>query len=199
MKRVKFIYFDVGGVILYFDKAYKTISEKTGKSTDEVDEIFDKYSALGKNDTNKILEDYKRELGLCFDTYYNFVLFYTNLFIPIKETHELIKKISNNYLLGLFSNTEPGVLETSIAIGKIPNVSYKVILASCYVGCLKPDSKIYVIAQEKADCEPSEILFVDDKVENLEPAKKMGWQTFLFNYDNPEDSVASIKKYLENN
>lgn len=52
----------------------------------------------------------------------------------------------------------------------------------CYysqeVGCRKPDKEIYELVQRQQNLTPNEILFFDDKAENLTAPQKLGWQTF---------------------
>lgn len=44
----------------------------------------------------------------------------------------------------------------------------------------KPDSQVYLLAEQQlGHPHPSEILFFDDKEENLIPARKRGWRTIL--------------------
>lgn len=38
-----------------------------------------------------------------------------------------------------------------------------------------------------------EILFIDDKVDFLEPARRLGWQTVLFEENNPKQSINVIE------
>ena len=43
--------------------------------------------------------------------------------------------------------------------------------------CRKPDEKIYKIVEEDCKINPEDILFIDDCKENIETAKKLGWNT----------------------
>ncbi len=196
MSDIKFIYFDVGGVILNTDRAYRNIGEISGKSVDEINGIFEKYAALEEKDVKEILEDYKRELHISFETYEDFVKIHTAAFTPIKETHTLMRKLIKSFPLGLFSNTEPLILETCIKQGSIPNISFRTILASCYVGYRKPQKEIYLIGQERAGFDAKNILLIDDKKENVDAAKVLGWQAIQFNARGPKASSDFIGNYL---
>jgi 2-haloacid dehalogenase len=44
----------------------------------------------------------------------------------------------------------------------------------------KPDLKIYQILLERYQLTPEECIFIDDRQENLEPAKRLGMETVLF-------------------
>jgi hypothetical protein len=39
-------------------------------------------------------------------------------------------------------------------------------------------------------------LFIDDKKDFLLPAQKLGWQTFLFDANNPNKSAKSLQNIL---
>ena len=47
-------------------------------------------------------------------------------------------------------------------------------------GAMKPDEKIYQVATERAGVPPERIFFTDDLPENVEGAKKYGWDAVLF-------------------
>jgi len=51
---------------------------------------------------------------------------------------------------------------------------------SCWVGFLKPAPQIYERALEMSQAEPSAAVFIDDRQHNLEPARRLGMQTILY-------------------
>ncbi len=51
---------------------------------------------------------------------------------------------------------------------------------SYQVGCLKPEPAIYEAALFKAGKSPEEVLFIDDRMENIEGAEQLGIQGILF-------------------
>jgi putative hydrolase of the HAD superfamily len=46
------------------------------------------------------------------------------------------------------------------------------------VGFRKPEKELYEILLQETAIRPQEMLFIDDKLENLVPAEKLGIQTF---------------------
>ncbi len=50
-------------------------------------------------------------------------------------------------------------------------------VSSCFVGLRKPDLKIYILAVDLMQRSPEECCFIDDRAENLDPAKKLGMHT----------------------
>jgi putative hydrolase of the HAD superfamily len=60
---------------------------------------------------------------------------------------------------------------------------------------IKPHQEVYQFVQEGLELKGEEILFIDDRLENVEGAKKLGWKAFLHN---PElDIVDEFDKYLK--
>jgi putative hydrolase of the HAD superfamily len=60
---------------------------------------------------------------------------------------------------------------------------------------IKPNPEIYEFVQEGLELKGEEILFIDDKVENIEGAKRFGWKAFLHN---PALDIADeFHKYYE--
>ena len=53
-------------------------------------------------------------------------------------------------------------------------------VASCEVGCEKPDLEIYRILLQKYNLKPTNCVFIDDKVDNIETAKKIGIRGIVF-------------------
>ncbi len=53
-------------------------------------------------------------------------------------------------------------------------------LISCEMGLEKPDPKVYEMLLKTLDCKAEKVVFIDDKVENVEAAKKMGIDAFVF-------------------
>lgn len=51
--------------------------------------------------------------------------------------------------------------------------------------CMKPDEKIYKILLERYHLVPEKCVFFDDRIENVEGARRAGMKAFLFNTDIP--------------
>lgn len=51
--------------------------------------------------------------------------------------------------------------------------------------CMKPDERIYKILLERYHLTPEKCIFFDDRMENVEGARKAGMQAFLFHTDIP--------------
>ena len=115
----------------------------------------------------------------------------------IKEIAELVKWVAENYRLGLMSNIMPELIPTMRTKGLIPDINYDSIVDSSVVKAIKPEPKIYQAAAKQANCQPSEILLIDDSRTNLMAAEKLGWHVLWFDDYNPAESARRIKEALE--
>lgn len=70
-----------------------------------------------------------------------------------------------------------------------PHFNFSVI--SCQVGLRKPDPAVYQEIFKHVDCQPSEVVFIDDKLENIPPAQALGLHTIL--YQNYQQLVNDLK------
>ena len=56
---------------------------------------------------------------------------------------------------------------------------------SSHVQITKPDPAIFALAQQRFGGDPAETLFIDDHPENIEAARRHGWQAILFSGPQP--------------
>ena len=75
-----------------------------------------------------------------------------------------------------------GVLEAMARIRADRHLErwFDVVVVSCEVGVAKPDPGIFRICLSRLGVEPARALFVDDRIENIEGAARLGIQTFHF-------------------
>jgi epoxide hydrolase-like predicted phosphatase len=64
-------------------------------------------------------------------------------------------------------------------------------LLSCDIGVEKPNLKAYKILLQTLNLDPEKVVFIDDKIENVTAAKKLGIDAFLF------QSTKQTRKELE--
>jgi putative hydrolase of the HAD superfamily len=103
---------------------------------------------------------------------------YKNNFIFFSEVIELIKKLkSEGFRLSILSNMFPYQAEIIKEMGG--RSLFDDIFFSCEKGLKKPDLGFYELIVKEINIKPEECLFIDDKEENLLPAKKLGMKTIL--------------------
>jgi putative hydrolase of the HAD superfamily len=111
--------------------------------------------------------------------------------------NEVVEWASEHFEVGLISNNMPGFIDRLIRDKIIPDINYKVIVDSSKAGVIKPDAKIYQIAQELAAVDSKEILTIDDSRSNLVVADRAGWHVVWFDEMDPAESVERIRQALE--
>lgn len=195
---VSFIYFDVNGCLIYFyQRAFARLAAATGVRSDIVESAFWHFNddvcrgTLSLNDFNAKFAERLGLDGLEWQQYY------LETVEPIKEMQELLVWASERYKVGLLTNIMPGLLSSMRRDGLLPNLSYDVIIDSSAVGAIKPELKVYEIAQERAGCPPEEILLIDDSRVNLMAAEKQNWRVLWFDDSRVEESTARVREALE--
>ena len=74
---------------------------------------------------------------------------------------------------------------------------FKDKIVSGDVKCRKPDKRIFEIALERINKKPSECIFVDNSVANLNVSKEIGICPVLFNRDNVEYTGITVNTFEE--
>jgi putative hydrolase of the HAD superfamily len=65
--------------------------------------------------------------------------------------------------------------------------------SSCYVAQRKPGERIYRLALEVLQCEPGEVIFIDDRAENAAAAASQGINAI--HYEGPAQLVNALARY----
>lgn len=194
---VKFVYFDIHGCIVqFFHRAFAAVAKDVGISSDIVETTYWHYNdAVCRGDLT--IEDFNQALAKQFRVpSIDWTTYYLEAIDGIEETHDLIKWASKHYKVGLLSNIMPGMVEVMRREGLIPDIEFDAIIDSSVVKTIKPETKIYEIAQAKTGCSPEEILFVDDSRANLMAAERQGWKVIWFDDYRPKESTERIKQTL---
>jgi FMN phosphatase YigB (HAD superfamily) len=183
---IKVICFDLGKVIVDFDygEVIQELLKRTPVPASEVTGFLSSNILINDYETGRIstAEFYQRvcrrlELDLPLDTFRSL---WVSMFLPDPLISEpFLKTLKEHYRLILLSNTNEihfGFLEERYRI--LNHIEERVL--SYQVGCMKPESKIYHIAVTKAGVRPEEILFTDDREENIAAARRLGIQAIRF-------------------
>ena len=92
------------------------------------------------------------------------------------EVRLVLKTLGERYRLGIIANQGKGLLDRLERFGILDN--FEIIINSTDIGFSKPDLRIFQVALEKANIEPSKAVYVGDRVDNdMVPAKKLGMRT----------------------
>ncbi len=193
---VKFVYFDMNGCLVRAAaSAFGKMAEESGKSPDSIETIFWRYNdavCRGEKSVDELNTALAERLGMMVDWY----KYYLAVQEPIPGMAELVTWVSENYHVGILTNTMPNLVQPMIQRGLLPNIAYDVIIDSAEVHAIKPEDRIYEIAAERAGVEPNEIMLIDDDRPNLVAAGRMGWHTMKFQSYQPEEAIVAISTAL---
>lgn len=194
---IRFVYFDINGCLVrFFHRAFTQLAADTNAPADVIETTFWHYNdavcrgELSLEEFNSIMAKQLGVKSLDWETYY------LDAVDPIQEMHELVAWAAENYEIGLLSNIMPGFIDHMLAKGLLPKVNYRNIIDSSQVNAIKPEPKIYEIAQSRTNVEPQEVLLVDDSRSNLMAAERLGWHVLWFDDYRPEESAARVKDAL---
>lgn len=199
MPELKFIYFDVGGVLIDWKNAFKTVTDKFqipfNKFIIEWN-IYDDRITRGLITPQEFWNLVRKDLNITEGNDFNFLENWIADYKSVRETNDLIINLKKNFKVGILSNIYKGMLNQLIKKKYVPDILYDAIIDSSEVGLRKPERNIYLLAQEKARVNNKEILLVDDRKVFVDEASKIGWQGYLFNHNNINKSVKDIKNIL---
>lgn len=204
MSKIKFIYFDVGGVLLLDfsgTNKWEIMMRDLGFVGENV-KLFDK---LWKLHTKRVCLDYdiddftevlNRNTNVSLPHNYSMLDDFIDRFDLNTSLSKLTSSLALKYKLGLLTNMYPRMLPLINKNNLIPQLEWDSVIDSSVVGVEKPDIEIYKLAEKKAKCDGNEILFVDNLEENLLVPQQMGWQTFLYDSVDPERSTQELVQQL---
>jgi putative hydrolase of the HAD superfamily len=102
---------------------------------------------------------------------------FRSVYKPKEEMFSLAAKLKEEgYKVGLLSNSE--VPAMSFFLKRNPGL-FDATVFSCIEGTMKPERRIYEIALESLEVQPHEAVFIDDREDFLEGARKVGINTIL--------------------
>ena len=195
---IEFVYFDVNGVLVrFFHRAFSALAHDANVSADVIESVFWRYNdAVNRNEMTlqQFEEKIAEQIGL---NNISWIQYYLDNVEPITEMHECIKAVSENYRVGLITNSMPGFVESMIKKGLIPDLAYEAIIDSSRTGFVKPEQQIFDLAAEAAHMSPSKLLLIDDGRTNVTAAEALGWHVLWFDDFHPSESRSRIEKVLE--
>ncbi len=214
-KNIKFIYFDLIGVIVEknsIDK--KTMAGIIGINKEVFIKEYKNYIKKHQ-DERKLIKDIESEklffkelftklckkVGRAYNKEFINVLIYleTHKNFELKENAKLVLSVlKEKYKLGILSNSYPSRKMAVLDKYKLSDL-FDVIILSPEIGYMKPDLNIYQYAISQSGVSPEQILIIDDNIKMLEGAKNAGIENLiLFNKKTPQfKNIQKFKELLE--
>jgi len=182
---VKVVVFDYGGVICFVPSAEvrSEIVRLSGLSAEVLWEFDRKYRGEWDRGTYDGIGHYrfilaKAGVSLNDDALARIVRVDIESWKHINpDTVRLIRDIKAAGLrFGILSNIPHDFPRDSVPVFAEADIA----VYSCDLGIIKPEAGIYEKLREKAGCLYEEIVFFDDKVDNVNKAKELGIRAFLW-------------------
>ena len=116
-----------------------------------------------------------------------------NIFTENEPMIAFAREIAQTRDTYIWSNA--GELHVPWAYERFPSLRFfKGDAVSCYLGAVKPNRMFYQRALAKLALRPEQVLFIDDRPENVEAAREMGIGTVT--YTNPAETIAAVRAML---
>lgn len=198
-KPIRFVYFDVGGVLLDWREGHKRVAEKFNVPYENIRKVFEanwQEACRGTLAGDVYMGLFAEVLGMK-GPLPEVSDFWSDHFTKISDTHALAQELAGVYELGILSNAEENSMKFAFQKGLIPDISWKVKIDSSKHGTIKPEEKIYEIAEAAAvGVSREELFFIDDVPEHIRVAKARGWQGMVFDTNDVKGSVKKLREEL---
>jgi HAD superfamily hydrolase (TIGR01509 family) len=175
------ILFDLGNVLLLHNAQRRlgALAHACGKREDEIVAFFARTGIIDRLDLGKADE---RDLASALSdfsgrtvTATEAIRLWGTVFEPNRPLWAELPRLKQRYTLGIFSNNPPFIEQL------FPQqAAFDHLFLSSQFGAMKPDLAVYEKVQAGLALPPEQILFVDDKKENVDRAHTLGWNGIVF-------------------
>lgn len=192
------VIFDLGGVLLRTeDREPRTrLAERLGMTYEELEGAV--YGSREPMRGEISAEDHKRSvlknLGLPEDSMDEFGKGFWGGDRLDGKLVDFIRGLRGDYSTALLSNAWDDLRPLLVNVWKIAD-AFDHIFISAEMGLAKPDPRIYQAVSAEIGKEPSELVFVDDFIENIQAAREEGWNAIHF--CSREAALAELAEYLD--
>jgi len=185
MTKPKAIVFDLGKVLVDFDYtiASRRIADRSEVGAGEVQELICGSALHERFETGRLtsMEFFEavRAATRFSGTMVEFMQFFADIFTPIESMIRLHTAIRQQRIpTFIFSNTN------ALAIEHIRNRfpffgGFNGYVFSYEEGAMKPDPAIYDVVERRTDLRGQDILYLDDRPENIASGASRDWQVIL--------------------
>ena len=183
------VLFDLGNVFIRIDPSdsIRTFEKLSGHSYARLEQYFSSSSAIlryerGEIGNREFYESSKKDLHLGISIG-QFKALWQKIFTLDHSMVAFLQAIRIQYVCAVLSNTNPWHVE--YCEKHYPFLSlFEYHFYSHLLGAVKPEKRIFEIVLNRLKTRPENICFIDDRLENVEAAEKLGFQ--VIHYRNVE-------------
>lgn len=191
------VIFDLGKVLLEFDYGIvaRRLAAHSGRDAEQIRGLLDQSPLLFRFESGQMTNDeFFREVSLL--TGYTgaldeFADIFGDIFAPIAPMIELHAQLrARGVQTFIFSNTN------DLAIRHIRTnfpffAGFTGYIYSHEAGTMKPDARIYEVVERRTGRSGAELLYIDDRLENVEAGAARGWR--VVHHQTPEQTIAAVR------
>jgi FMN phosphatase YigB (HAD superfamily) len=194
------VIFDLGKVLLDFDygRAAAAMLRYCDLSREELRRALDQSPLLYRFETglltaNDFFEEVKKVSRFC-GTFGDFEPVFGDIFTPIPEMIDLQSRLREREIpTYIFSNTnELAVRHIQASYPFFQN--FDGYIFSHEHRSMKPEPKIYEAVECKAKCRGQDLLYIDDRLENIEQGISRGWRAI--HHTNHRETITKVEALL---
>lgn len=188
--------FDLGKVLLHFDYdiAVRRLTPHATVREHELFELLHRPELLYRYETGgltseQFFQEVSRAAGLRLE-YEQFITLFADIFAPIEEMIALHGKLRTAGVpTFIFSNTNEIAIKHIRA--KYPFFSeFDGYVLSYEAGSMKPQPAIYEAVEQMTRRKPREMVYIDDRPENIQHGVERGWQAIL--HETPSVTIPAV-------
>jgi epoxide hydrolase-like predicted phosphatase len=186
MAKILAVIFDFGGVLVRMvdDRPRLKLAEQLGVPISRLDDLVFFSDSAQKASRGEISikmhwEAVREALSIQSEDMADFLEQYWSADDVNWQLLDFIKRLHPQYKVGLLSNAWDDLRQTMRTRWNIDGLFDELII-SAEVGIVKPDPRIFHLAVEKLGVQPTEAVFIDDILINVQAAKQQGLSAIQF-------------------
>lgn len=200
MSMIKAVAFDLGKVLVEFDYAIagRKIAARAKMAATDLGQFLVHVPLIIQYETGllsseQFFQEVRAASGFLGDME-EFASLFADIFTPIEPMVQLHAELRRHgFPTYIFSNTNE--LAIRFIRRNFPFFqNFDDYILSYEHGAMKPDTKLYEVVEARSGCRGPEILYLDDRPENISAGAERGWQVIL--QETPEKSRAAVQKLL---
>ncbi len=180
---IRGVLFDLGGVVVDFsnDNYYKMLAEKSRSTPERVRALIENKQLIMLEEGRLKTDEFERQiagrLGIAAEEI-RWYEFYKETVRMNSDVEALVGELRKEYVTAFVSNIDRSRYSYTMKVLDLDLFDYR--FASCNIGFRKPDRRILEFALRQMKLKPEEAVFIDNMPENVESARKMGINAFVF-------------------
>jgi FMN phosphatase YigB (HAD superfamily) len=193
------VVFDLGKVLVDFDYsiAARKIAARSARAPANLNFLWESPLLIqyesGQLNRRDFFGKMQRLAGFQGDIE-EFSIYFGDIFQPISQMIELHSTLRQQkiptYILSNVSDIAVNHIRQNFPFFK----NFDGYIFSYEVGAMKPDVKIYEAMEKLCGRNGAEIIYIDDRLENIEAGNARGWRAIL--HDTPEKTRAALNRFL---